>query len=69
MLAVRFSKDIEDRLSKLSKLTNRPKSFYVKAALDKYLEDMEDIYIALERMADPNRVLLTSEQVLKELTK
>jgi predicted xylose isomerase-like sugar epimerase len=32
-----------------------------------YLEDLEDTYIALERISDPRRVLLSTEEVLDEL--
>lgn len=42
MLSVRLSKETEDRLSALSARTHRPKSHYVKEAIEKYLEDEED---------------------------
>lgn len=42
MLAVRLSKDLEERLERLAQKTNRTKSFYVKKALEQYLEDEED---------------------------
>lgn len=67
MTTVRLSTDIETRLSKLSTLTHRPKSFYIKEAINRYLEDMEDGYLALERLSSPKRKLLTSEEILKEL--
>ncbi len=46
MLTVRLPKDFEDRLNSLAQATNRPKSFYVREALTKYLEDIEDAYLA-----------------------
>lgn len=46
MLSVRISKETENRLLALSAKTHRPKSYYVKEALDKYLEDEED-YLTL----------------------
>ncbi len=48
MLAVRLSKELELRLSTLSSKTNRPKSFYVKRALEKMLEEEEERYLALQ---------------------
>lgn len=42
MTSVRLSKKIEERLSALSAKTHRPKSYFIKAALDRYLEDEED---------------------------
>ncbi|MEI8295783.1 MAG: DUF6290 family protein [Alphaproteobacteria bacterium] len=47
MLAVRLSEEMEERLTALSKRTNRSKTFYVKKALKAFLEDEED-YLAAE---------------------
>lgn len=41
MLAVRISKDVEDRLKNLAKSTGRTKSFYVKQAIFQYLDSQE----------------------------
>ncbi|PTN35580.1 DUF6290 family protein [Desulfonatronum sp. SC1] len=46
MLTVRLPEEIESRLNDLADATNRPKSFYVREALKRYLEDIEDIYLA-----------------------
>lgn len=46
MFAIRLDAETEARLNKLSSKTHRPKSFYVKQALNEYLEDLEDIYLA-----------------------
>lgn len=46
MLTVRLPSDIEERLNALAKATHRPKSFYVREALERALEDIEDIYLA-----------------------
>ena len=46
MLSVRISKEIENRLLTLSSRTHRSKSYYVKEALERYLEDEED-YLTL----------------------
>lgn len=45
-IAVRLTPDEEARLTHLSERTGRKKSFYVKAAISAYLEDMEDLYLA-----------------------
>lgn len=46
MLTVRLPEDIDKRLTHLAKVTNRPKSFYVREALERALEDLEDGYLA-----------------------
>jgi len=43
MLSVRLSKNLEERLDALASRTNRAKSYYVKKALTKFLEEQEEI--------------------------
>ena len=67
MTSIRLTKETENRLTTLSNLTKRSKSFYIKESLEKYLDDLEDIYIALDRISDKNRILYTSSEILKKL--
>jgi RHH-type rel operon transcriptional repressor/antitoxin RelB len=53
MLAVRIPDEMETRLEELAKLTGRPKSFYVREALQAHLEEIEDTYTALYRLEHP----------------
>jgi RHH-type rel operon transcriptional repressor/antitoxin RelB len=55
MLAVRVPEVLEERLDKLAKLTGRPKSFYVRQALEAHLDEIEDTYTALYRLENPAR--------------
>ncbi len=50
MLAVRLPEDLEDRLYSLAEKTGRPKSYYVREALAEYMTDLEDHYLAEQRM-------------------
>ena len=63
MLSVRLPQDVEKRLERLAKSTQRPKSFFVKEALNNYLDDMEDLYDVLKRKNAKDRNLIS----LKEL--
>ena len=56
MLSLRLSNDVESRLNKLAKTTGRTKTFYAKEAILKYLDDMEDTYIAINRLETPSNV-------------
>ena len=69
MTSIRLSSEIEEKLDMLCKLTKRPKSFYIKEALNQYLEEMEDAYVALDRITTPKREFLNSDEVLVELKK
>lgn len=46
MLAIRLSEDIEARLEALAKRTGRTKTFYAREAIERHLEDLEDLYLA-----------------------
>lgn len=50
MLAIRLAADTEKRLAELAARTGRTKSFYARAAIERYLEDLEDHFLAEEAM-------------------
>ena len=52
MLAVRLSEELEKRLAALAEKTGRTKTFYAREAIEIYLEELEDYYLAEERMKD-----------------
>lgn len=53
MLSIRLDSDTEQRLERLAATTGRSKSFYVREAILAHLEDMEDRYIAIQRLERP----------------
>ena len=52
MLNVRVGEELESRLNVLSKETGRTKTYYVKEALEQYMQNAEDVYIAKSRLED-----------------
>ncbi|MDY0049284.1 MAG: DUF6290 family protein [Halothiobacillaceae bacterium] len=52
MLAIRLPAEIESRLDALAKATGRTKTYYAREAILEYLDDMEDLYLAEQRLAD-----------------
>ncbi|MDQ3145286.1 MAG: TraY domain-containing protein [Pseudomonadota bacterium] len=52
MLAVRLDDDTEKRLDRLAAKTGRTKTFYARAAIIAHLDDLEDFYLAEERIRD-----------------
>jgi RHH-type rel operon transcriptional repressor/antitoxin RelB len=52
MLAIRLPAEIEDRLEAVAEATGRTKSFYVREAIIEHLADLEDVYLAEQRLAD-----------------
>nr|WP_176704531.1 DUF6290 family protein [Pseudomonas sp.]QBM91757.1 antitoxin, TraY-domain containing [Pseudomonas sp.]QBM91832.1 antitoxin [Pseudomonas sp.] len=52
MLAIRLPSDLEDRLESLAKATGRTKTFYAREAIVAHLDDLEDLYLAEQRLLD-----------------
>jgi RHH-type rel operon transcriptional repressor/antitoxin RelB len=53
MLAVRLPDDVEKRLGILARKTGRTKTYYVREAVIRHIEDLEDIYLSLNRLEKP----------------
>lgn len=53
MLSVRLDSETERRLDDLAKATGRTKTYYVKEAIRAHLEEMEDRYVAIQRLEEP----------------
>lgn len=69
-LTVRLPDDLQQRLDHLALQTGRAKSFYVKEALQNYLEDLEDLLLAnavLERVRSGKEKTYSLEDVENEL--
>jgi RHH-type rel operon transcriptional repressor/antitoxin RelB len=66
MLALRLPPEIERRLAALAKKTGRTKSFYVREAILRHLEDLEDYHLAQRRLARGGKSV-TLEELEREL--
>lgn len=55
MLSVRLPENIERRLAEIARKTGRTKTYYVREAILMHLEELEDIYLAEERLSNPAR--------------
>ncbi|HEV2614052.1 MAG TPA: TraY domain-containing protein [Gammaproteobacteria bacterium] len=64
MLAIRLPQSIENRLEKLAERTSRTKTYYVRLAIEQFLEDQEDYLLAVSRLEKK-----TSSLSLKSLEK
>jgi RHH-type rel operon transcriptional repressor/antitoxin RelB len=69
MLAIRLPENIEKRLEKLARKTGRTKTFYAREAIVTHLSDLEDLYLAedrLERIESGDERTIPLEEVLKD---
>jgi len=53
MLAIRLPIDLEQRLADLASKTGRTKTFYAREAIEMHLADLEDAYLAADRINNP----------------
>ncbi|MGI9214964.1 MAG: type II toxin-antitoxin system RelB family antitoxin [Gammaproteobacteria bacterium] len=61
MLTIRLNNALENRLIALSQKTGRPKSYYVRQAIQTFLEEKEDYLLAISRLEKNNPRILLAE--------
>jgi len=66
MLAIRLDQNIEQRLTYLADTTGRSKSYYVREAIEGYIDDLEDAYLA-ESALEKLKLGRSSTQSLDEV--
>ncbi len=55
VLAIRLPGEIEARLAALAAKTGRTKTFYAREAILQHLDEMEDKYLAIDRLENPGK--------------
>jgi RHH-type transcriptional regulator, rel operon repressor / antitoxin RelB len=53
--AIRLTDETYERLQALASKTGRTATFYIKAAIEEYIGDLEDAYLAEQAMGRINR--------------
>lgn len=51
-ISIRLPDDVSMRLETLAQSTGRSKTFYVREAILEHLDDLEDLYLAEQRLMD-----------------
>ena|SRR5256885_6769567 len=55
MLALKLPSEVEKRLEKAARGTGRTKASLVREAILRYLDDLEDVNVAIERLEKPGK--------------
>ena len=55
MIAIRLPEEIENRLAALANKAGGTKTFYVREVILEHLDEMEDRYLALNRIENPGK--------------
>ena len=66
MFTLRLPADIEKRLKSLAKRTGRTRSFHAREAILRHIEDLEDYYLARQRLSR-KAARLTLEELERNL--
>lgn len=51
-VSLRLPDEVSNRLDELAKLTGRSKTFYMIKAITDHIDDLEDLYLAEQRLLD-----------------
>ena len=64
---VRLPEELANRLEQLASTTKRSKTSYIVEALERHLDECEDLELALSRFRDPDAEWIEHEDVRREL--
>jgi RHH-type rel operon transcriptional repressor/antitoxin RelB len=66
MIAIELDAETEHRLERLAAKTGRASHFFALEAILEHLDDLEDVYLATERLRQPAQTY-SAEDVKREL--
>lgn len=55
ILSLRLPEDVDKRLNFLAQETGRTKTYYAREAIVEHIEELEDVYLALNRLEKPSK--------------
>ena len=64
---VRLPEELAERLEQLANTTKRSKTSFIVEALERHLDECEDLELALSRFRDPDAEWIEHDDVRKEL--
>ena len=66
-VSVRLPEELVTAVERLARITERPKTYLIKKAIEAYLHEYADYQIALDRLRDKDDAILTSAELKKNL--
>ncbi len=66
-ITARLPDDLVDALDAAAKELKRTRAEIIRQAVERYLEDFDDLSVAVERLRDPSDPVLDWEEVKREL--
>jgi RHH-type rel operon transcriptional repressor/antitoxin RelB len=62
-VSIRLPEDISQELDKVSREINRNKTFIIRSAIEKYLDEYADYQIALDRLRDKDDKIISADEM------
>lgn len=69
VISIKLSDKIEEKLTEISKETEKAKSYHIQKAIEDYIVQFDDYQIALDRLNDSNDEIISAEEVKELLDK
>ena len=66
-ITARVPDEVAEALDTAAAVLNRSRAEVIRQALESYLEDFDDLTVALERLRDPSDPVLDWDEVRREL--
>jgi RHH-type rel operon transcriptional repressor/antitoxin RelB len=67
LISLRLPENIVSQLEAVADNTDRSRSYLIKKAIEKYLEEYADYQIALDRLHDKDDKIISSKEMRKRL--
>ena len=66
-ISLRLPEDIHEQLEEIAEDIDRSKSYLIRKAIERYLDEYADYRIALERLNDKDDEIISSKELRKRL--
>lgn len=66
-ITARLPDDLVEALDAAARSLNRPRAAIIRQAIERFLEDFDDLSVAVERLRDPSDPVLDWDQVRGDL--
>jgi len=66
-ISLSFDEELINKIEKICNVSERTKSWFVKTAVENYIEDIEDLEVALERSQNPISDFVDEKELKKML--
>lgn len=67
IISLRVEAELKRRVDEVARRTGRSKAWVIRKAVDLYLEDIEDIEMSEQRLADPKDKVISSDELMSRL--